>query len=680
MKKVLIGLVLIVLLIVGAAVLAPYFISKEWVVTYVLQQVKAKTGRDATVDGPIKLALLPRLQIEASDVTFANAPGGAAPHMATIKALKLQLQLMPLVSGQVAIDSFVLTEPVIALEVDKQGRPNWSFAQDVAEGKPAPGSQPAPAPAAAQAPGGSPIGDIQLGDVRLVNGTISYADARTGAKQTISGIDATVSLPNLDSKAGIKGNLTWNGKKVDLTLDVAKARALLTGEPTQLGLKVSADTVKAGFNGSAKMGGTPEVSGTVDLDVPSIRELAAWTGNPIAFDRPNTLGPLKIKGKAAVNGSRASFTDAAISLDAINSKGELTANFGGAKPAFNGRLDVDRLDLNPYLPPESGAKPAAGARPAEGPGAAPKNAGWSTDPIDLSPLRAANADLALSTGSLQYKKIAIGQAALGLKLQDGRLTADLSKLALYEGSATGRLSVDGSGQTPAVGMTFKLTGLQAEPALRDTIDFERLSGHVAGDIDVNTRGGSQKAMIEALAGKGDLHFTDGAIKGINLAAMVRNVSSAFLDSGARSEQKTDFSELGGTFTIAKGIVTNNDLAMKAPLIRLKGSGTVDLPQQSMRYRVEPEVVASVEGQGGRDAGGIGVPVMIEGPWSNLSYRPDLSAILKDPNKALDAVKGLVPGQSGSGLPGILGGGSSGSDSQTGGSGGLPTQLKGLFGR
>ena len=155
-------------------------------------------------------------------------------------------------------------------------------------------------------------------------------------------------------------------------------------------------------------------------------------------------------------------------------------------------------------------------------------------------------------------------------------------------------------------------------------------------------------MVEALDGKGAVKFVDGAIKGINLAAMVRNVKAAFAPGGASDAQKTDFAELSGTFRIDKGILTNSDLKLFNPLLRLSGAGTSDLPKRTVDYRIEPKLVGTLEGQGGAaEAKGIAVPVIIEGPWHDLSYRPDMAALVgeaaKDPAKALEDAKETLRG-------------------------------------
>jgi AsmA protein len=291
-------------------------------------------------------------------------------------------------------------------------------------------------------------------------------------------------------------------------------------------------------------------------------------------------------------------------------------------------------------------KPAAKAAPA-GP------AGWSDDPIDLSGLKSANAALDLTVDGILVRKIKVGQSDLQVRLKDGKLVTDLRKLALYGGAGRAKLTANGAGRIPQIAMTFDLKNFQANPFLSDAADFSRIEGTANADLNVTTRGRSQRELVSALNGAGKVTFLNGAIRGINLAAMVRNVTSAFLDPSAQATQKTDFAELGGTYVIRRGILTNNDFLMKSPLLRLSGKGTVGLPARRVNYRIEPKIVASTKGQGaGAGAAGISVPVIVSGPWENISYKPDLAGAIgglaKDPTKALKSLKGLIPGPSGSG--------------------------------
>ena len=659
MKKLLVIIGGLVALVIVALLVAPMVIPVDTYKKELLAQVEKATGRDARIDGDFGISLFPTVKFIAGKFSLANVEGGTAATLVSLEQLNVQVAVLPLFGGNVVIDSFVLDNPVINLEVDAQGRPNWVFTPAAGTGaaKEAPASKDAASASAGGSSGGGGLSGLQLGDVRLVDGRIAYTDVQGGVTQTVDAINMSVSLPSMTSPMAARGSLVWNKEKIDLVLGVDNPNAFLAGTQTGLNAAVAASMVKFDFKGTASSKPQMKASGSIDLDVPSVRDLAAWVGQPITA--PGTgFGPLKINGQVGVDGRKYSFTKARLSLDAIEATGEFRFDGSGRIPYINAGLGTGMLDLNPYLPPEKepGAAASTPAAPAGTGGNAPPVAaqdGWSTDPIDLTGLRAVNADIALNIAGLVVRKIEIGKSAVNVALKGGRLTTNLTEMALYGGNGTATITADGATPVPAVTAKLDLSGLLANAALKDAIDMDKIEGTLSANVDVAMRGGSQREMISALGGGGKVLFADGAIRGINIAAMVRNAASAFLDSSARAEQKTDFAELSGTFNIVGGVLANNDLALLSPLLRVGGKGTVDLPNRTVNYRIEPKVVASTQGQGGSaDTSGIKVPVIVSGPWDNLSYKPDLAGMIdgiaKDPKKALEGLKNLIPGQDSSG--------------------------------
>ncbi|WP_316979485.1 AsmA family protein [Shumkonia mesophila] len=637
MKKTIVIVLAVLVLLIGVAVAVPFFVPTGIYTAKISEAVKSATGRTLTLGGDVGFSLFPSVGVTAQNVAFANAPGAAEANMATLKSLEVRLKVMPLISGQIEVESFVLVEPMIRLEIDKQGRANWTF--DQAKAAPAEPGKPTQ-------PDGPAIGGLTLEDVRIENGRILYADARSGLKEEVKDVDMTVSLPSLDKPLKAKGGLVWHDKKIDLDVSAEKPGALIAGGASPAAISVAGDPLKFAFTGTVANGPRLKVDGALDLDVPSVRALAAWAGKPI--EAPGeTLGPLTLKGTVAVDGATYAVKDADIRLDAIAAKGAVNAATGGAKPVVKGKLDVGDLDLNPYLPPEAkDAKPTPSQ--ASGPAAGGAPATWSEAPMDMSGLKAADVDFDLTVKSILAGKVRVGQSALGLKIKDGRLTADLKEMALYQGTGKGTVSLDASGAVPTMRKTFALSGVQAQPFLKDAADFGRLSGTAKADFELTAKGASQKAMVESLNGKGALAFENGAITGINVAAMIRNAANAFLDPSAGETRQTDFSELGGTFVITNGILKNDDLELKSPLLRVGGAGTADLPKRTVNYRITPKLAATTQGQGGAaEVSGITVPVIVSGPWHALSYRPDLEGAIKeqikDPAKAMEAIKNLRSG-------------------------------------
>ena len=64
-------------------------------------------------------------------------------------------------------------------------------------------------------------------------------------------------------------------------------------------------------------------------------------------------------------------------------------------------------------------------------------------------------------------------------------------------------------------------------------------------------------------------------------------------------------------------------------------------RERLNFRVEPQLVGSLEGQGGKqDFAGLGVPVMVTGPWGSPRIYPDIKGILENPTAAYERLRQL----------------------------------------
>jgi AsmA protein len=640
MKKVLIAVAALLAVVIVAAVAIPFFVPMETWKGEIERRATDATGRKLTIAGPVRLSIIPAVAVVANDVSFANAPGAEEPMMASLRKLEVQVRILPLLSGNLAIDRFVIDRPIIHLEVNRQGKPNWDFATANAEP-----SQAEPASPGSKGGGAGPSA-IALGDVRLTHGTITYADARSAARYEASDIDASLKLADLDSPFKANGSFVWNGEKVALTGEVSRPSAIMAGRNSNVGLTIDSKPLRFTFEGHAT-GTTPaKLDGAIALTVPNVRELAAWLDQKL--DLPGSgFGPLSIKGTFAAQGPKVSFTDANYALDALEASGDVAVDTSGRVPYVKATLATNMLDLNPYLPEtKPGAPSSSGeAGPAPTP-AARASQGWSTEPIDLSPLKAANADLSLTVAGFRFHAVNFGKSILNVALKDGRLATDMPELALYDGNGKGQLIVDGSGRVPTIGITTNLINVDINPLLKDAITLEAVRGKANADVALNATGVSQRDLVSALNGKGTVKVEHGAVRGLDLGAMISNIGSAF--SSAGGDEETGFTDANATFTVTNGILRNDDLAMLAPLFHVVGKGTVDLPKRSVNYRIEPKLVADPRGAGGsRDALGIGVPIVVSGPWDKISYQPDLAGMLPDVSGAARGLRDLFRGESNS---------------------------------
>ncbi len=635
MKKFFLVLGILLVLLVGAVIAAPFLVPTETIKSQLTAQVEAATGRKLTVDGALDLSVLPSLGVDMGDVRFANAPGSDVADMVALKELKVELKVLPLLSGAVEVDQFVLVEPVIHLEVDADGKPNWALKGDAPTGSTAA----ADGDAEASGDGSLPITDLKLGDIRIENGTLIFTDHSAGTEERVETIDMQLGLADIKSPLEAKGSLGYKGETIELDLGLAAPHDVIEGGSSAFSLGVKSTKLEIGFDGQIGNQGAPSATGSIDLSAPSVKGLAAWLAEPLGLET-EALEALTIAGQLNGSADKIAFTDAVISLDDIKGRGEVTTDLTGAVPKVSGRLDLGMVDLNPYMPApaDDATAPADNETESEAGGATT----WSDEPIEV-PLGGVDLAFELTLEGLKAQEVKLGRTVLALNMAGQKLSADLKEFALYEGNGQGHLLVDTSSGQTKVEKQFTLTGLKALPFLTDAAEFERLEGTANAEFKISTSGGSERQFVENLFGDGKVTFTNGAIVGLNIASMVRNVGSAFLSAEANEARKTDFAELGGSFTIQNGVLTNNDLQLQAPALRVHGSGTVDLPAKTVDYRIEPKAAATLEGQeGSTDVAGVLVPVVVQGPFDDLSYKPDLGNLIdqaiKDPDVLKENVK------------------------------------------
>jgi AsmA protein len=403
------------------------------------------------------------------------------------------------------------------------------------------------------------------------------------------------------------------------------------------------------LNGNAQAGGHP-LTFAIKAAVPSPALERQNVPVELSLDASGLLqAPLSSKAEVRLNGT-------VVMINGISGTiGD--GAFGGwasvdlaSKPLVKLDLDFRRLDV---------ATTTSQAAPQ---GAAPS---WSTDPINLIGLNYVDAEVRLSAAELNIGQAHFAPAALEASLASGLLKGTISNLGAYGGQANGTIDIDVSLDTPVYAVRGDLASVRALPLLRSAADFDKLDGRLQARIDVRSNGQSQQAIMSNLDGTVVASFQDGAVRGLNVAQMIRSLTSGTLSGWQESRgQMTDLSQLSASFRIEKGQAGTADLNLVGPLVKMTGAGIIDLGAKTLALRVEPKLVMTTEGQGrATDPVGFGIPVVIDGPWASPRIYPDVAGILDNPDAAYAKLKEL-----GTGLfaPGGPGGDASGSNPSGGG--------------
>jgi AsmA protein len=179
-------------------------------------------------------------------------------------------------------------------------------------------------------------------------------------------------------------------------------------------------------------------------------------------------------------------------------------------------------------------------------------------------------------------------------------------------------------------VNLDVENIQAGPLLKDVLEKDVLEGKTNAQVSLSMSGDNAAMIKKTLNGNGQVVFNDGAIIGIDLAGMIRNVKAAFgLEQKPAQRPRTDFAELNAPFSIKQGLVHTPQTSLKSPLIRVTAAGDANLVNETLDFRVEPKVVSTIKGQGDAEQrSGLMVPVLVSGTFSDPQFAPDLAGMAK----------------------------------------------------
>lgn len=596
------ALVLLVVLAVGAVFLIP----AEKVAGIAVAKFNALTGRELVISGSVRPAIWPQLGVTTGPISISNAAWSDEGPMVQAEGLSISVDLAALMGGDVKITGVEAINPKIVLERSAKGEENWVFGGGGALGE-----------VSAATPGvGQPF---SLDQASVSGGALVFADHRAGVRYEVSGIAATVAIPNYTGAATLDMAAVMNGQSFTLTGAVATFQDFLDGKLVDSDLTLVAGAASVAFKGSAGLG--PEAKGDLTAELGDLAAVSALAGMA-APQLPQGLGAAEVRVAGAVTLTTAGslhLRGGTVSLDGNTLAVDADMTTDGARPKLSAKIVAGALDLA-GLSGGQGGGVSGGAQAT----------GWPVDQIDVSGLAGLDAVVALTASSVDLGVAKFGPSQIVLTNDRARLVTELRKVSAYDGVISGQFVVNGRNGL-SVGGDLSFAGMALQPMLADFGGYQRLVG--TGDLRVKFlgSGASVDAIMRSVSGSGSLALSNGEILGLDIAGMLRTLDTSYVGEG----QKTIFDSLGGSFSMAGGVLRNDDLLLTSPYITARGMGDVGLGARNLEYRIKATALADDTG-----AGGLTAPLLIRGSWANPKFSLDLQALadekLAEQKAALEA--------------------------------------------
>ena len=445
--------------------------------------------------------------------------------------------------------------------------------------------------------------------------------------------------------SGVGGNGTLKGKVAGLsgTPQIDTALNLTAEKPAPLlrlaGLagpkaqSVGKLAISGTLKGSAEdmnldlslggLGGTANVAGNVQMpkDKPIGFNIALSADHPeftqllkMADMQSSGVkaGPLKASLKAQGTTQKASVSDLKAAWGNSSIGGSADYDATGAKPFVKANLVGGVVNLTPFM--GGGGGEAAGA---SGGGGKKGGSPWSEEPLDVSALRAQDADIDFKAQSLIMPDQQIDDLVAKITLRNGVLDMQTLSGRIYGGSFNlSGTKLDASG-TPKLDAKAVIQQIQLSDVLGGGIAGNQVKGPLSLNINAAGAGESMADIMRSLNGSGDV---DGSV--MIIGKVEQQIGSALLGvlgqkvkqvqgitsavNGILSSYTGVDNQLSGTYNIRQGVLNTQDFAFVNPKARGTAKGDFDIGGWAMNMLIDLF---------GADAQQAFMSVLLEGPMT-----------------------------------------------------------------
>lgn len=680
-KKIALTILGLILLVVIGLVSLTFIINPNQFKPLIVEKIKENTGLDLVIEGDISWSLFPYIGLEIGRTELKNPAGFSQPNLFKLDEVAVSIGLLPLLEHTLEAKEIKLVGAQFAIETRQDGVSNLeAIKQSISDASKGAVknvsvdqtsnqvvSEPSVVTTSETKLDKSPTPwKIQIAGVSIKEAQFDVNNLQTGERFSLNQVNldldslvteqwttASFSLTGLANQGQFslegKTDLFVSESVEKMQLKATSLSATYRDDTNQLtSAQVTLDAFvfdKLGtlsYSASGIASGTDfDISGTFDLQMSK------------AFDELNIE---QWRSEATLSGSALPRSPLVLSLDSdltidltkknialvlrtlaldqlvLDGKGSITL---AEVPMVDLYLHSKKLDIDALLPQHSSqvSDTQSPEKPLTDSSEKPIDHFASSAP-DLAILKQIDLKAALNIEWFKVANVEFSHIKTELLIKDGMATLTQLAADFYQGKISANGVLDGVHTPATYQISSKISDIQIQPLLVDATGKGILEGAASADMNLAGDGLTQDELKQNINGRLSVSLKDGAVDGINIAKLIRDNYAKYKGQATdevTETQKTDFSALNASFTINKGQITTNDLALKSPLLRILGSGKANYLDQTIDATIKTSIVGSLKGQGGQsidELKNITIPINVSGPWTSLKYKLVFDEILK----------------------------------------------------
>ncbi len=546
---------------------------------YIARQVTSLAGRNFEIKGDfeVHLSLWPR--IVANDVVIGNAEWSKDPTMAQIKRVEFTISIPELMVGRLSFPEISLSDFHLALEVNKDGTPNFFFGK-----------------------AGKQREFPNIDSLSIDNGTITF---RHPASNTdLSFVINTLAAEGKQDMVDVNGKGKYRGMDTKLLMRGGALLALRhADQPYPIKATLTVGMTKASINGTLldplhlkneKVNFVLEGNDLAELyaitDVPfpptPAYKLAGYlthTGNIWTFER--------IEGKVGKSDLTGD-----LSVDRSKIPQLITADLES--------LSLELKDLSGFIGASIGKKPRDRVLP--------------TIPFNLEKIRAADADVHFKGEKIITQNLPIEKMDTHLIIKDGTLKLAPLDFEIAGGKLATAITMDGRGSHIVTHAEITAKGLHLDQLLPTQKPTAPKQGIIGGRTKLDATGDSISQMMGTANGEAALIIDGGTISELKLRLSNLDFANSFLVL-VGGDKNVPIRCMVANFKAVEGDFKVQDLVLDTPKVNITGDGNVNFADETLHLKLisQSKTFSLVSLRG---------PILVTGTIIKPKFTPDTKKV------------------------------------------------------
>ncbi|WHT00142.1 MAG: hypothetical protein LZT29_03198 [Pantoea stewartii] len=575
MRRVITTLAILLVVVVAGLTALVMLVNPNDFRSYMVQEVEQRSGYQLTIDGDLRWHVWPKLSILAGRMSL-TAPGAAQP-VVSADNMRLDVNLLPLLSHQLSVSQVMLKNAIVRVTPDSAARAPENAPRAPHNSEPT-----------SSAGWSFDIDNLQLSDSLLIwqqpgGDAFTFRNLNLDMEQDQSRI-ATI---------GLTTSLTRNQRTAVLTLkgqlDKSRYPHQLSGQVAQVDYNLTGASLP------------PEgIKGTLSFQ-------GSWDLDKNRFDVSN----LKLTANDSVLSGRA--------------EGELTPPQKLALDLHASALNMDNLLFISTLTQQmSGQNSQIAPAPVIADQPEPTNADSPLNDIDL--------DLSLQADSAVWRGLNLTKLSLKAVNQQGLITFSTLSGNVGQGSFSVPGSIDIRQPVTQVAFTPVLNQIAIQPLLKALALPPSLQGTLSLRGELSGENLTLADAKRSWQGKADIQAHDLKLAQLDLQQMVRSAVARVSDRVSSDSQASGqgIEQMSGQLAMKNGLLTLSHLDGEGKALTLRGEGRINLVQQQLDvtlgltlsdWRGDEKLVAALSDQV--------IPFRIYGSWANPQYTLPVDDVMRD---------------------------------------------------